>query len=174
MTGRLTEGGVQRMEERLGVELDYLREMGRVAPGALARMGLLFPLASYGRTVPAPVLHLARLGATLAEDCGPCVQIAVNMGREDGVPSSVLGDALHGRMEALAPELRDALAFGRSVADRDPGADLLRERLRDRYGDAGVVELALAVAAAQFYPVLKRGMGFARSCSLEGIRVEAA
>ena len=37
--------------------------------------------------------------------------------------------------------------------------------LRQRYGDQGLIELALAIASSRTFPVTKRVLGFAVSCS---------
>jgi hypothetical protein len=42
----------------------------------------------------------------------------------------------------------------------------LRERIRARHGDEGLVELALAIAAARVIPTTKRALGYATSCSV--------
>lgn len=165
---------IGRFERSLGTELDYMREMARVAPGSLLR---LIPHALAGmprRGVPREAAHLAALGATLAQDCGSCVQIAVTMARRDGVAAPLLRAALQAPA-TLEPALADALSFGGLAARPDaPGEELdpLRERLRDRWGDRGLVDLSLAVAGAQGFPVLKRALGFARSCRLVEVEVD--
>ena len=49
-----------------------------------------------------------------------------------------------------------------------------REVLLPLVGEAGMVELAVAVASSQVFPVLKRGLGMARACRLDAIRFRAA
>jgi hypothetical protein len=43
--------------------------------------------------------------------------------------------------------------------------DGLREQPRNRYGDAGLVELALAISSSQVYPITKRALGYATHCA---------
>ena len=124
--------------------------------------------------VPRRTLHLAVLGATAEQDCGECLQIVVNLALADGVPAEVLRAALAGRDEAMDGADGEALAVGRGVTRDDPDVEELRDVLRARYGDRGLQELALGVASAQFFPVLKRGLGFARSCSVVGVEVGPA
>lgn len=40
----------------------------------------------------------------------------------------------------------------------------MREEIRAKWGEKGLIELAFAIAAARFYPTLKRGMGYAHTC----------
>ena len=174
MSGRLSDTAIRATERRLGVQLPYMREIARVAPGLLARLGAFNGVAGYAGHAPDDVRHLAALGAARAQDCGACVQIGVNLALAAGVDADVLRAAIGAESPAELSEAQDeALAFGRAVALQDPSAADLRERLRARHGDAAVVELAWAVAVAQFYPVLKRGMGFAEACSVYGPTVGA-
>lgn len=174
MKATLTRRSIEAMEARFGVPMDYARHMLRVAPGALHRLALLLPIARYRKAAPPHVLHFVRLGVTLAEDCGPCAQISVNEALRDGVEPAWLREALEGRLAELPEELGEALRFGRAVVNADPELDALRDALRTRYGDEGVVELALAAATTQLYPLLKRGMGFARSDAAFGLTVDPA
>ena len=174
MIAQHSETAIRATERRLGVELPYMREMARVAPELLDRLGAFSGLADHAQHAPDDVRHLAALGATQAQDCGACVQIGVNLALAAGVDPDVLRAAIGEESPVETSEAQDeALAFGRAVALQDPAADDLRERLRARWGDAVVVELAWAVAVAQFYPVLKRGMGFAEACSVYGPTVGA-
>jgi len=128
----------------------------------------MLPLAGYRRRVSSEELHLVRLGASLALDCGACVEIALRMARAEGVPPDVLAAAAAGRAEALTDLQVDALEFGAMVARGAADADLepVRARIVRRLGESGVVEYSLAAATAAFYPTLKRAMGFASACDL--------
>jgi len=155
------------MEARLGTPLEYLRVMARACPGALRRMALFMPLASYGRTVPKELLHVARIGAVPSEDCGSCLEITTRIALDDGVPARTVERAARGGREAMIDEERDAWDFGRALVSHDPGLEELRPRLEARHGEAGLVELSLAVASAQLFPTVKRGMGLSRACQVE-------
>lgn len=47
----------------------------------------------------------------------------------------------------------------------------MRALLNSRYGEEGLVELALGIAAARVFPVTKRAFGYATSCALVEIQV---
>lgn len=126
-------------------------------------------LASHRRKLPLDAFHVARLAATQVEDCGTCVQIVVNMARKEDVGADLLKAALAGNEAALPAPLGDVLRYARQVAQGQDDAEL-RDRLRASYGEAGLVELALAIATARVFPSVKRAMGHAVSCSL--VRVE--
>jgi hypothetical protein len=65
--------------------------------------------------------------------------------------------------------LADVYHFAETVV---AGGDdeTLRQRIREHYGDEALIEMGLAMAVGQTFPVVKRTLGFAKSCSL--IRVE--
>ena len=173
MVEAIHEADIRTAEHGLGVALPYMREIARVAPDLLGQLEQITGAASYPRHVPPDIRHLAALGATLAQDCGACVQIAVNLALAEGVDPAVLRSALGQNDEPLTDEKADELAFGRAVSGLTFVTDPLRRRLRERFGDAGVVSLSWAIAVAQFYPVLKRAMGFAQTCSAYGVSIEA-
>jgi len=155
------------LEIQLGEPLEYLRYIGAHARRALFKFGLFMPLASHRRVVPVDALSVAHLVASRHQDCGTCVQIALNVAAQNGVPDAVMQAAWQGLPEALLPELADVYRFAVAVVEQDDeAADALRERIRTHYGDEGLVELALAIATAQVFPIAKRGLGFAKSCTL--------
>jgi alkylhydroperoxidase family enzyme len=170
LSGRIVLG----MERRVGVQLDYLRAMVRVRPGVLRRMMLYLAAAAPRSGVPRRAVHLAGVGATMALDCGECVQIAVNVARDDGVPPEVLAAVVGGRRHELDPDDQDVVAFGEAATLYGADTEQLRLRMVERFGEEGAQELALAVAFAQFFPVLKRGLGMARSCATVTIDVDPA
>jgi hypothetical protein len=54
---------------------------------------------------------------------------------------------------------------------RNGEEDSLRECIRQRYGDEGLIEMALAIASCRAFPVTKRALGYAVSCSKTAVRV---
>ena len=114
----------------------------------------------------------ARLAATRVQDCGTCVQTVVNQARADGVPAATLRAALDGRADALGEAERLAFHYGEAVAARADDAREHVEAVRQRLGDAALAELALAVATAQLFPALKRGLGQDVACALVDVDLE--
>jgi len=49
--------------------------------------------------------------------------------------------------------------------------DVLREKIRQHFGEAGLVELALAITSCRVFPTTKRALGYAKRCSLVQIDV---
>ena len=158
-------------ERALGASLDYIRYIVRTSLSAFFKFALFTPLAKYRRKLPAAPYHVARIVATRDEDCGTCVQIEVNLARQDGVSAETLRAVLADSPEKLTAELAEVYHFARAVVAASGDEEELRPRIRARYGDEGLVELALGIAAARMFPITKRALGYATSCALVEIHV---
>lgn len=169
----LTDAATRRQEARLGAPLDYLRTIADSSTAAFVKFGAFAPLAGHRSVTPPIVWHLARLAATQSQDCGTCVQIVVNQARADGVPASILQAVLAGDDARLDDAERLALRYGRAVATLNDARTVVAE-VRDWFGQDILVELALAVATAQVFPILKRGLGQDLACSLVTVEVPGA
>ena len=169
----LTDAVIARQEAALGAPLGYLRTVADASTSAFVKLGAFAPLAGHRSVTPPTVWHLARLGATEVQDCGTCVQVVVNQARADGVPASILQAALTGDDARLDDAERLALRYGRAVAGRDDARTVVGE-VRDWFGQPVLVELALAVATAQVFPILKRGLGQDLACALVTVEVPGA
>jgi hypothetical protein len=139
------------------------------APGhAAEKFQHLMPATAHRHAAPADAFHAARIGATLAADCGPCALIAADAAVGDGVPRATVNRLLAG---APPPALADAFAFGRAVAAHDAAASEAGERIEAALGRMARFELALTAATVTAYPALKRGLGFASTCALHKLEV---
>jgi alkylhydroperoxidase family enzyme len=171
MIGFVVKRMIRAREKELGAPLDYLVEMYDTAPDAFRALSKAMAAANHRSKLPPAPYHVARLVATRYADCGPCVQVVVNMAKKDGVEPAVLRAALAGRVEELPESLRDVFRFAEAVVTAGGEEDQYRERLRKVFGDEAVVELALGIATSQMIPTLKRGLGHAKSCSVVKVEV---
>ncbi len=168
-----TDAVIARQETALGAPLGYLRTVADASAAAFVKLGAFAPLAGHRKAMPPTVWHLARLAATEVQDCGTCVQIVVNQARADGVPASILQGVLAGDETRLDDAERLALRYGRAIASREDARTVVGE-VRDWFGQEILVELALAVATAQVFPILKRGLGQDLACALVTVEVPGA
>lgn len=162
---------LDKEECSLGESVDYVRHILRTSLPAFFKFALFTPLSQHRRKLPPTPYRVARIVATQDEDCGTCVQIEVNLARRDGVPAEVIHAVLKGSLEDLTPELADVYRFAKAVVEASGEEEELRQRIRERYGEEGLVELALGIAAARVFPVTKRALGYATSCALVEGRV---
>ena len=151
-------------EKKLGESVDYLRHVLDVSPGAFFRFASVMPFSESRKKLPAAAWFVAQIAAAQREDCGPCLQITVNLAQRAGVDPALLEAALSGDTAALPDELAEVLEFSRAVASAEDDNGELREKLRERYGERGFIELSYAIASARIPPTVKRALGYARSC----------
>jgi hypothetical protein len=157
-------------ERKFGEKLGYMRDIASASPAAFYKFGLFLAFARHRKAAPLDAYYLAAVGALQHEDCGPCLQIAVNQALADGVSPVMISAAVAGGA-ALDAKRRLYLDFGRAVSANLPEAEELRLRLAEKLSPAAMVDLAIAIASARVFPALKRGLGHAKSCSLVQIKV---
>ena len=165
----ITSRLINSAEQRFGENLDYMRisRAHRRAPST--SLGCSW-LAKHRKAAPADAYFLAVLGALPLEDCGPCVQIAVNEALAAGLAPEILSAAVTGGSK-LTPEQKLYLDFGRAVSANAPEAEELRLEVAKMLSPTAMVDLAIAIAGCRVFPALKRGLGHATSCSLVTVTI---
>jgi AhpD family alkylhydroperoxidase len=158
---------LDKLERQLGVAggVDYLRQMSRSSRALFVRFMLAAGLAGYHRALPADAFFTASLSATRREGCGDCLDMGLSAARAAGVDEALLRALAEGRSADLPQALAQVQRFTDTVLDGGDDA-VLRAELRVRYGDAGLMELATAIASARLFPVTKRALGFTSACRL--------
>src|SRR5262249_36664478 len=171
MLRRLILSRIAAAERALGVPLDYCRFIIRTSLRASFKFAKFLAVDEYRRVLPPGPCYVARIVATRHEDCGTCVQIAVNQAKKAGEQAELLHAVLEGRVDDLPEEMREAYQFAEAVLAASGEEEQWRERIRQRYGDEGLVEMALAIATCRVFPTVKRALGYAVSCSAVEVRV---
>jgi alkylhydroperoxidase family enzyme len=157
-------------EKKLGESVDYLHHVADVSPAAFLRFASIMPFANSRKVLPKDAWFVAQIVALQHEDCGPCLQITLNLARQAGVDGALLRAVLEDNCHELPAEMVDVVRFTRSVT-AEAGDDVLRETLRKRYGERGLIELSYAIASSRIPPTVKRCLGYAKSCSVVLARV---
>lgn len=157
---------IAAFEKTWSYRADYLRDLLEAGgPWTVIRFGLVASLG-HGKGAPAEAMAAARLVATLAGDCGPCVQISVDMATAAGVAPEVLRGILAGDRIAMGEAAGLAFDFARAVVGRHlADADETRAEIERRWGPKAVVALGLALTTAQMYPGIKYALGHGHACS---------
>lgn len=126
----------------------------------------LFKLASHRQVVPFGPWFTAKWVATESEDCGSCLQLLVNMGREEGLPISTMKAISEGHVAALPADIALVYEWAKSTVhpDFDANSQALRERILEKWGPRGLVSLTLAMTGARSFPLIKRALGHQGSC----------
>jgi hypothetical protein len=103
MLTSLLRAAVRRLEKRYDYDAGYLHDLAKASPKALMAFSGVQKLAGFRQGAPPQALAAASLVATMAEDCGPCVQIGVKISQENGVSPTVLRGVLIGNFSLMGP-----------------------------------------------------------------------
>jgi len=142
-----------------------LRFVARVSPAGAVKF-LLGAGAGDRTAVPAEALAAVGIAGTLAEDCGPCTQIGVDMAAAGGVDPKILRAILSGDEAAMGETAALAWRFARASLARDlETVDPLRDEIVRRWGDKALVAISLTLMTSRMYPTLKYALGYGKACS---------
>jgi alkylhydroperoxidase family enzyme len=166
MFRRYVESRIASAERATGVGMDWVRDFYRVSPSGFWKFTRFLPLARHRQAASKEAFAIAHLIGARSEDCGGCVQIVVNRALGDGVDPAVLRAVLDDRPQELAPDLAAVMAYAKAVADRGDDVVDRSAALCRSIGETAVCELAVAVATARLFPVIRRGLGHAESCAM--------
>jgi alkylhydroperoxidase family enzyme len=100
----------------------------------------------------------------LAEDCGPCTQLCVDMALEAGMPKDQIEAVLRQDPPAMNSATVLAFRFADAVVRRSADDDEFRDAIRAQWGEKGVIDLTLALQMGRMFPMVKAGLGYAKEC----------
>ncbi|WP_374571902.1 hypothetical protein [Phenylobacterium sp.] len=156
---------LQTFEKTWNYDASYQRFLVDAAPVSAVKFGVAATMVDRA-AAPAEALAAAGIVGTLAEDCGPCTQIGVDMAAAGGVKPQVLRAILKGEVEAMGEDAALAYRFAKASLARDmETADPLRDEIVRRWGDKGLAAVALSITTARMYPTLKYALGYGKACS---------
>src|SRR6185295_767039 len=123
------------------VDMDYAYHLRDVAPWSLLRYSLINAVATPRKVTSPEVYHAVGLAAAMVEDCGPCVQIHVNLAQRERVSAELLRNLVARKLDRVPREVATAFNYGEKVS-RGELADEERDALRAKFGEQGLIELA--------------------------------
>ncbi len=159
-------GAVEKMAPG---ESEYFQEIASAPGHAFEKMTNFMPVTMHRHEAPADLFHMARIGATLVEDCGPCALTAANGALQDGVDRDLVNAAL--KAEPPEGDLQTAFVFGAAIARQAAEAFTLGDAIEAQFGRMVRLELAMTAATVRAYPAMKRGLGLTKSCSITPLEV---
>jgi hypothetical protein len=156
---------VAAFERTWSYDASYIREIIDADPRAAIAFGRAARIGRYRRDVPLAPHYAAGIVALMAEDCGPCTQLAIDMAEQDGVDPATLRAIVTRDLAAAPDDVALAVRFTEATLRRAPEADDLRDEVVRRWGPRGLISLAFAMQAARLYPTLKYALGHGKSCT---------
>ncbi len=154
---------IRRFGRRYDYDIGYMLFLLEETPVLMNAFNGLSKLASYRKTAPVEAYMAAKLTGVRTEDCRPCLQLAVELAREEGIASQLIEAILAGNVTAMCADSALGFRFATVVLTRSGDEAAAREAVRNAYGEAAVVETTLATQITRVFPMLKRGLGYSES-----------
>jgi hypothetical protein len=165
---------IDAFQDKYDYDMDYARQVVAVDPELYARFFQATQLAGYEGGIGRAAHWAVRALGTMAGDCGPCLQLSVQMGEEQGVDKEVMRAVLGGELGLLSGDTRLCAEFAQALLRRSPTLPELREKVVTRLGNQAAIAIAFALIVSNMYPTLKYALGHGHTCSpvsLAGERV---
>jgi hypothetical protein len=155
---------LRAFSKRYHYDVSYLDYMLTQSPGAFFKFAGLAKASSHRDAVPAEASFAAKISGAMAEDCGPCAQLAVDMALQAGMARDQIEAVIRRDVHAMNAETALGFAFANAVLRRSDDQDEWREAVRARWGEKGVIDLAMALQMSRLFPMMKLALGYAREC----------
>src|ERR1700744_4353321 len=81
---------IAKFERTWNYDAGCLRDLLKADPRRMMAFGKVAALSSYQKDVPAAAYCAAGIVGTMAEDCGPCTQLVIDMAQRKGVDPNIL------------------------------------------------------------------------------------
>jgi hypothetical protein len=156
---------IAAFERTFGYDTSYLRQMLDADVSAVMALWKVQGMSQYRKGVPREAYYAAGLVGVLAEDCGPCTQLAITMAERDGVAADTLRAIVTGDLRAMPDDAVLAYQFAKASLAREVGADELRDEIVKRWGETGLISLAYALTVSRIYPTVKYALGHGKACT---------
>ncbi len=150
--------------KRYGYDTSYLQMMLKESPAAFFKFAALMKASGHREVVPLDASFAAKLVGALAEYCGPCTQLCVDMALEAGMPKEQIEAVLRRDPRAMNSDTVLGFRFADAVARRCGDDDEYRDAVRTQWGEKGVIDLTMALQMGRMFPMVKAGLGYAKEC----------
>jgi hypothetical protein len=134
------------------------------SPAAFFNFAPLMKAAAHREAVPADASFAAKIVGALAEDCGPCTQLVVDMALEAGMARDQIEAVLRRDPRAMNEATTLGFRFADAVVRRATEEDEFRDAVRAQWGQKGVIDLTMALQLGRMFPMVKAGLGYAKEC----------
>ena len=140
---------IAAFERTWNYDASHMHEVIDVDPRAMLAFGKLQAISSYRKGVPPAAYSAAGIVAAMAEDCGPCTQVAIDMAQQGGIDPAVLRAVVVRDFKAMPAEAALAVRFIEATLRHAPEADELREQVVRQFGKRGLIALSFAMLVAR-------------------------
>jgi hypothetical protein len=154
---------LRSVRKRYGYDTSYLEMMLKEAPSAFFKFVRVAKASGHREVVPVDASFAVKLVGALAEDCGPCTQLVVDMALETGMPKDQIEAVLRRELRSMNSATVLGFRFADAVVRRSAD-DEHRDAVRARWGEKGVIDLTMALQMGRMFPMVKSALGYAKEC----------
>jgi hypothetical protein len=155
---------LRAFSKRYGYDTSYTEMMLRESPRAFFKLAPLMKASAHREMVPVEASFAAKITGALAEDCGPCTQLCVDMALDAGMAKDQIEAVVRRDIRVMTPEVLLGYRFAAAVVHRSMEDETCRDAVRARWGDKGVIDLTMALQMGRLFPMLKLALGYAKEC----------
>jgi alkylhydroperoxidase family enzyme len=166
----ITHRFIARFERRHDYDMAYVRDIYDASARGFMHYVLTGGAAAWRGPIPRDAWFAAKIVAARAEDCGPCVQLVLNMAEAEGVPAAVRHAVWHRQPEAMSEDVRLAWRHAEAAVSHAPDIGQWCEAVERRWGRKGLTALAMSLTASRTFPMLKYALGHGQAC--RAVRIE--
>lgn len=156
---------IAAFERKWNYNATYMRELLDADPHALITLGKAVGFGHYRKDVPLAPHYACAIVVLMAEDCGACTQLAIDMAKREGVNPDILRAIVKRDFTAIPYDVALVIRFTEASMRRASEVDGLRDEVVRKWGKRGLISLAFAMIGARLYPTLKYALGHGESCT---------
>ncbi|WOH46760.1 hypothetical protein [Bradyrhizobium sp. sBnM-33] len=164
MRSWIARRSLRAFAKRYGYDVSYLEMMLNESPTAFFKFAPIMKAAAHREAVPIDASFAAKIVGALAEDCGPCTQLVVDMALEAGMAKDQIEAVLRRDPRAMNDATMLGFRFADAVVRRSANDDEFRDAVRAQWGPKGVIDLTIALQLGRMFPMVKAGLGYAKEC----------
>ena len=157
--------GLRQFSRRYNYDTAYLEHLLDTNLWAFLKFSAVKLVSGHHSGIPPSPWFAASIRAAMFEDCGPCAQLVCDMALEAGVERDVVQNVISADLQQLPGDIALVVSFTEMVLARDMRADELREQIKQRWGEDGLISLAFTISSTRVYPSLKYVLGHGHACS---------
>ena len=120
MINYFIERYLRTFEQSTGVSADYARDIKKGSTSAFVKFLRVMSVAHHRKAVPMEASCVAAIASVIQIDCGPCLQIVVSMGLQQGIDPALIKAAIRGDDDALGPALSLVHRYGADLGQGKP------------------------------------------------------
>jgi hypothetical protein len=164
MRNWIARRSLRAFAKRYGYDVSYLEMLLNESPAGFFKFAPLMKAAAHREAVPIEASFAAKIVGALAEDCGPCTQLVVDMALEAGMPKDQIEAVLRRDPRAMNEATTLGFRFADAVVRRSTDDEEFRDAVKAQWGQKGMIDLTMALQLGRIFPMVKAGLGYAREC----------